>query len=466
MKRTNSALGVLSGLSLVIKSIVQEQSAQTRLVWRASSVRDIAKSMRESASTAAEYVQPWKPPQDSPAAILERENGDEELPRESVEENSDKMASNEETRTEDSDLGMRHDEQATEHTTQTLNSRSKERAVPASRMGRLWNFGGLAAGLGAGALAEQGRRILGLKKPTEIDMGWSGSSAFLSEKNVERIVNTMCRVRGAALKLGQMISIQDTTLVSPEVQKLFERVRNSADFMPLWQMNRVLEAELGKEWRSKLKEFDDHPIAAASIGQVHRGVLHNGQEVAIKIQYPGVSKSIDSDIDNLMTILNVADVFPKGLYVDNAIAVARVELAWETDYIREAECTERFRSLLANDPLFVVPRVVPELSSKQILTTEMIYGMPMDQAVALDQETRNELAYQLLNLCLREVFEFKFMQTDPNWSNFFYNAETRKILGLVASIPVHLLIHISELSEQPLIKIARELFNYQKTWDF
>ena len=120
MKRTNSALGVLSGLSLVIKSIVQEQSAQTRLVWRASSVRDIAKSMRESASTAAEYVQPWKPPQDSPAAILERENGDEELPRESVEENSDKMASNEETRTEDSDLGMRHDEQATEHTTQTV----------------------------------------------------------------------------------------------------------------------------------------------------------------------------------------------------------------------------------------------------------------------------------------------------------------------------------------------------------
>ena len=104
-----------------------------------------------------------------------------------------------------------------------------------------------------------------------------------------------------------------------------------------------MDKELGADWRSRLPTFDDKPFAAASIGQVHFGKLVDGREVAVKIQYPGVAEGIDSDIKNLMSILKLWNVFPKGMYMDNLMKVARVELAWECDYLREAKYIRRFR---------------------------------------------------------------------------------------------------------------------------
>ncbi|KAL5009087.1 hypothetical protein ScPMuIL_014668 [Solemya velum] len=312
---------------------------------------------------------------------------------------------------------------------QKLSASAKERKVPASRISRVVNFGSLAAGIGMGALAEITKRSFGMKKETE-SRSILGGNLFLTEANAQRIVDTLCRVRGAALKLGQIISIQDNTLISPELQGIFERVRQSADFMPVWQMEKVLSKEFGLEWRSKLASFDEVPFAAASIGQVHRGVLHDGRVVAMKIQYPGVAKSIDSDINNLMSILKVWQILPKGLYIENLMKVAGRELRWEVDYLREAKCMKKFRSLLDRDPVLYVPEVIDELSTKQVLTTEYVQGMPFDKCMQFDEETKNKLGKSLLNLCLREVFEWHFMQTDPNWSNFLYNPETDKIILL------------------------------------
>ena len=159
-------------------------------------------------------------------------------------------------------------------------------------------------GLGLGTLAEASRRVVGLSDPN--------SNLVLSEANAERIVQTLCRVRGAALKIGQMLSIQDETLISPEVSKIFERVRQSADFMPTWQMERVMVSEFGTDWRQKFASFEDQPFAAASIGQVHRAVLPDDRAVAVKIQYPGVAKGIKSDISNLLGLLKVANILPEG----------------------------------------------------------------------------------------------------------------------------------------------------------
>ncbi|XP_038617047.1 atypical kinase COQ8A, mitochondrial [Tachyglossus aculeatus] len=309
---------------------------------------------------------------------------------------------------------------------QMLSERARERKVPVTRIGRLANFGGLAVGLGFGALAEVAKKSLrsddSKGKKAVLD-----SSPFLSEANAERIVSTLCKVRGAALKLGQMLSIQDDAFINPHLQKIFERVRQSADFMPLKQMTKTLNSDLGPNWRDKLEYFEERPFAAASIGQVHLARMKDGREVAMKIQYPGVAQSINSDVNNLMTVLNMSNMLPEGLFPEHLIEVLRRELALECDYKREAACAKKFKELLKDHPFFCVPEIVDELCSPHVLTTELVSGFPLDQAEELSQEIRNEICSNILILCLRELFEFRFMQTDPNWSNFFYDPQQHKV---------------------------------------
>jgi aarF domain-containing kinase len=199
--------------------------------------------------------------------------------------------------------------------------------------------------------------------------------------------------------------------------------------MPASQRNKVLTSNLGPEWRDLFSNFDETPLAAASIGQVHSAVLKsNGARVAVKVQYPGVANSIDSDLSNLAILLTASRLLPKGLFLDKTIANARTELAWECDYIREAECVRRFEELLADErDVFIVPKVYPEASGKQVLTMEFMDGIGVTRVQSFTQEQKDWIGTQILRLCLREITEFKFMQTDPNWTNFLYNATTNKL---------------------------------------
>ncbi|XP_057679358.1 atypical kinase COQ8A, mitochondrial-like [Corythoichthys intestinalis] len=311
---------------------------------------------------------------------------------------------------------------------QMLSESARERKVPVTRLGRLANFGGLAVGLGLGALAEVAKKTIRHNDATgESKKAVLSSSPFLSEANAERIVRTLCKVRGAALKLGQMLSIQDDAFINPQLAKIFERVRQSADFMPIKQMTKALNNDLGPNWRNQLESFEERPFAAASIGQVHLARLKDGREVAMKIQYPGVAQSINSDVNNLMTVLSMSNALPEGLFPEHLIDVMRRELALECDYIREAQCAKKFRELLKDHPFFYVPEVIEELSSAHVLTTELVPGFPLDQAEGLPQELKNTICENILKLCLRELFEFRFMQTDPNWSNFLYDPQTHKV---------------------------------------
>ncbi|KAL3318218.1 putative aarF domain-containing protein kinase 4 [Cichlidogyrus casuarinus] len=287
----------------------------------------------------------------------------------------------------------------------------KEQCQPAESVALQVLEANLAIGVGMGALGEVTRRTLGMNSSTLTQ----AVNPFLTDANLERLVDTLCRMRGAALKLGQMISIQDESLIPPHIQKIFDRVRQAADFMPVSQMHRVLKEEFGQDWRSLIDTFEDVPFAAASIGQVHMAQLHDGTRVAVKIQYPGVADSINADIDNLMMILERLDVFPKGLFAGKAIAVAKAELHNECNYEREAEYALIFRELLKDDPIYIVPKVYPEFTSRY------------DKAKDFDQEVRNYIGEQLLRLCLKELFVYFTMQTDPNWSNFLYNPKTGKI---------------------------------------
>lgn len=303
--------------------------------------------------------------------------------------------------------------------------RPRERKVPSTPFSRLLGFAGLGAGLAWGTIQESTKRIV-YGTPSSQDKQ-SALSPFLSDQNAERLAYALCRMRGAALKIGQMLSIQDESLVPAPILAALDIVRQGADVMPRWQLNQVLDAELGSNWQSKLVSFDYEPMAAASIGQVHRAVTKDRMQVAMKIQYPGVADSIESDIQNVKILLDYTNLIPKGLYLDRAMKVAREELSRECDYELEAANQKRFRDILSNTKGFYVPYVVDDISSKRVLTTELVSGIPIDKVAQLSQETRNYVGKKLLELTLMELFVFRFMQTDPNWSNFLYDEATKTI---------------------------------------
>ncbi|KAJ5092346.1 Protein ABC1 [Penicillium alfredii] len=294
-----------------------------------------------------------------------------------------------------------------------------ESRVPSSRLGRLWQYGGLATSMAFGAVGETVRRATGSQE--------NGSLMF-SAGNMERLVSKLSKMRGAALKLGQMLSFQDSKMLPDPIQQVLQRVQDRADYMPASQRDKVLTENLGPNWRDLFASFDEVPMAAASIGQVHAAVLkRTGKPVAVKVQYPGVADSIDSDLNNLSILLTASRLLPRGLYLDKTIANARTELAWECDYKREAEGAARFRGLLRDDPVFVVPEIITEASGKQVLTMEMLEGIAVTKIQDFSQEQRDWIGTQIMRLCLREITEFRYMQTDPNWTNFLYNARTNRL---------------------------------------
>ncbi|GAA6062932.1 hypothetical protein JCM10212_005945 [Sporobolomyces blumeae] len=307
--------------------------------------------------------------------------------------------------------------------------------VPSSRLARLMHYGGLAAGLGWGMASEALRRSTVSADPAGPQPG-----LLLSEANIERLVDKLSKMRGAALKLGQFLSIQDTKLLPPQLEAVLHRVQNSAHYMPEWQTERVLVQDLGPDWRDHFEAFDMRPFAAASIGQVHSGTLSSTSplaarygsslRVAVKVQFPGVRQSISSDLANLKWLLLASSVLPRGLYLDNSLSVLERELVDECDYEREAVFGQRMRDLIGKSSLsrdFVVPQVVDELCGPMVLTTEMMEGKPLKCVLDGTQEERDWLGARILDLCLHELCDFRVMQTDPNWSNFLFNDKTKKI---------------------------------------
>eukprot|EP01041_Mallomonas_annulata_P001897 gene1897-3674_t len=295
----------------------------------------------------------------------------------------------------------------------------RERSVPSTQISRMWGFGSVAVRMAAGAAADNVSRLV---------TGADGSSSRLSEENAERLAEALCRMRGAALKLGQMLSIQEDAVLPPALRKALDRVRQNADYMPKRQLEHQLSSQLGSQWRSNFSEFNDLPIAAASIGQVHKAKLLDGTDVVLKIQYPGVADSIESDLNNLKRLVTMTNLLPPGLFIDSIIKVAREELAEECNYTMEAESQIKYRDLVLNDDILKkytnVPLVYPHLSTNRVLTSTFVQGIPIDRTIQLSQPLRNAIARTILYKTIR------FMQTDPNYANFLYDHDSR-IINLI-----------------------------------
>lgn len=245
---------------------------------------------------------------------------------------------------------------------------------------------------------------------------------LLTPGNMRRVAEQLAQMRGAAMKVGQLMSMDSGDVLPPELAQIMARLRDDAHFMPPAQLKGVLNAAWPAGWLGQFAKFDVRPIAAASIGQVHRARLKDGRDLAIKVQYPGVARSIDSDVANVGALIRMTGLLPKGFELGPYLEEGRNQLHEETDYRREAAQLARFREVLADWPGVRMPEVAKDWSTGEVLAMTYLDGTPLEEAEALPLDKRNDLAARLIDLTLAEMFQFGLMQTDPNFANYLYHA--------------------------------------------
>ena len=285
------------------------------------------------------------------------------------------------------------------------------RAVPAGRFARMSAFGRLAGSVAGGMAAEGARRLAAGERPAMRDL-------LLTPGNVGRLADRLSHLRGAAMKLGQMISMDAGEFLPPELAELLAKLRNNAHRMPPAQLDAVLGRAWGRDWRRRFRRFEATPVAAASIGQVHRAETRDGRLLAIKVQYPGVAQSIDADIDNVASLLRLARLLPAELDIAPLLAAAKAQLREEADYEREGTQLRRFAAWLADDPAYRVPALHADLTTPEVLAMDFVAADPVEALDDAPQEVRDAAAERLWALVLRELFQFSAMQTDPNFANY------------------------------------------------
>jgi predicted unusual protein kinase regulating ubiquinone biosynthesis (AarF/ABC1/UbiB family) len=200
--------------------------------------------------------------------------------------------------------------------------------------------------------------------------------------------------------------------------------------MPPAQLHRAMSEAYGPDWEILFYGFDMKPLAAASIGQVHRTISPDGRDIVLKVQYPGVAESIDSDVDNVASLLRMSGLLPPGVDIQPLLDDAKIQLRAEADYLKEAEYLQDFREKLGDDARFVLPEVLPELTRRNVLAMTYVDGSPIESLRDVPQEERDRVMTALFELMLREMFEFRMVQTDPNFSNYLYRRERGEIVLL------------------------------------
>ena len=243
-------------------------------------------------------------------------------------------------------------------------------------------------------------------------------SALISKKNVTATVDTLKNLRGAAMKFGQLLSLDETVILSPDLAAIFAQLQSSGYSMTPSQLKKVLNHNWGDDWLKHFKYFDVRPFAAASIGQVHKATLKSGEVVAIKVQFPGVKQSIDSDLATLKFIMKTSGMLPENFPLEHYLSQCGDLLKRETNYELEAENINLFSGFLNGSKVMHVPKVYNKLSTDQTLTMSFLEGRELSNIMEFDQSVRDEISLNLIELLFNEIFNFKMVQTDPNLANF------------------------------------------------
>ncbi|MFD2166123.1 ABC1 kinase family protein [Thalassotalea euphylliae] len=297
-----------------------------------------------------------------------------------------------------------------------------EKKIPTSRFSRLTTFGGFVAKVAGNAVIDGAKQWSKGESPTLKNL-------VLQPKNIENLADKLAQLRGAAMKVGQLLSMDAGDLLPPELSQLLDKLRSNAEPMPHKQLLSVLNTEWGNDWLDNFSHFELKPFASASIGQVHVAYKDNGEKLAVKVQYPGVAKAINSDVDNVATLLKLSGLLPPHIRIDDLLEEAKKQLLTEADYQQEAAFIESYRAKLSDDN-FIVPTVEPSFSTPSILVMGYVDGVAIDTIGHCSQAIRDNVASLLIKLFFDELFTFKLMQTDPNFANYLYQESSDNIVLL------------------------------------
>ncbi len=273
----------------------------------------------------------------------------------------------------------------------------------------------------------RGRKLLGLasqmalKEAKHLLPGKAQEELARLQTRIEQtrlLVETLTQMKGAAMKAGQLLGLEALDIFPPEVAEILSRLESSPTGLPPQRARELLAQELGDKLRL-LTDLDLTPMASASIGQVHRARFEQ-QELALKLQFPGVADTIDSDVALLRGLVEkLAFVAGKKADLGDLFDEIRQTLHQETDYQLEIAMLEEYRRGLAPLAGIVVPRAHPHFSTARLLTMEFIEGIPLKRwATGASAQARQLMGERILELFLHEFMVLGLVQTDPNWGNF------------------------------------------------
>jgi predicted unusual protein kinase regulating ubiquinone biosynthesis (AarF/ABC1/UbiB family) len=291
-----------------------------------------------------------------------------------------------------------------------------ERQLPTGRVRRAANIGRLAGGEAAKAAATKAANLTRGKDARR------DAAVRRQMLAAEQIVDVLGQMKGAAMKVGQLASFMDSGSLPPEVmerlQEKLAELRDSAPKVSFKEMKKVMESDYGERLSGVFPEFEEEPIAAASIGQVYRARLDDGREVAVKVQYPGVDQAVRADLQNLGMILGLAKRMAPGMDTKALAAEIRERMTEELDYEHEAQNQRAFARAWRGHPFVVVPGVVTDLSREHVLVTEFVSGKGFERVKEMDQATRNRMGEIVFRFFFQSLYRVGHFSGDPHPGNY------------------------------------------------